>query len=198
MSKTRIAAIGAVASLALLAGVGAAVAQNARTSQGRVIEVPPGSIVVVLPGGAMTPASFGFAPLAGPTLDAAFPMPALPDPGALFRQVDQMMADMQRAFSSHSWMRADGTTEAALREAAGPVEGMMVTSFSNGHGVCTKRVVWSGNGAAPKVNVSSTGDACAAEGQPVESQPVPQPTHAAPQLWRAEYHTPVATAPLHG
>jgi hypothetical protein len=156
MQKSRIAVIGAVASLALLAGVGVTFAKSPLARYSRVIEVPPDAVVLVLPGATLSPPQS--------VLDADFPFPA-----ALMQQVNQMMVDAQRAFAEPSWVARDRTIDAALQQMPrgdGPVSGVVVTSFSNGHGTCTQRVTYGGNMAAPKVEVSSTGNACAEAGMP--------------------------------
>lgn len=199
MSRSKVAIGGAVAALALLVGAGVADAQSQPAQQGRVIEVPPGAVVLVLPSGTMPVGlpMFGGPMFAsptvagptfpGPTFDAAFPMPAMPAPDALFREVDQMMAQAQSMFASPFFAHPEQTIQAALRQGGGPVSGMMVTSFSDGHGVCTKQVTWSGNGAAPKVNISATGDACGPAGHPAAAPQQPLP---AARLVQASYRVP--------
>ncbi len=171
MQKTRITAIGAIAALTLLGGVGATFAQSGPAQYSRVIEAPPGVMVLVLPGAALSP------PQA--MIDADFPTPA-----TLMQRIDRMMAEAQRAFAAPSWAARDRTIDAAWRQmplAGGSVTGMVVTSFSNGHGTCTQRVTYAGNGAAPLVEVSSTGNACAQAGMPAaiparQAPPAPQRT----------------------
>jgi hypothetical protein len=113
----------------------------------------------------------------------------MPSPAAMILQMDQLMADMQRSFASPAWADPNRAIEAAMQgmpQAGGQVSGVVVTSFSNGHGTCTQRVTYTGNGAAPVVQVSSTGDACAAAGAPAPlpsaSPEVTSPHPAAPHL----------------
>ncbi len=141
MKASRTVMLGAVASAGLLASMSAGFAQATPEPGGRMIAVPPGAVVLVLPAG-MEPVG-------------AFDMPDLPSPLAMIRQIDQqmdrMMADMQRGLA---------TPAAAMSGEAGPVAGVVVTSFSNGHGTCTQRVTYKGDGSAPVVQIAATGDGC--------------------------------------
>jgi hypothetical protein len=178
MTAFRTALIGAAASAALLATASAGYAQTQPDRQGRLIAVPPGAVVLVLPAGSVPAAA-----LAGAPVDAALPFPDMPSPAAMIRQMDQMMADMQRSVASPAWAdpsRAIGAAMQDMPQAGGRVSGVVVTSFSNGHGTCTQRVTYSGNGAAPVVQVSSTGNACAAAGVPAASPEVTTPSGTAP------------------
>jgi hypothetical protein len=182
MRKPTLAAAGAAAALALVGSAGIAAAQNPSRAS-RAIEVPPGAVVLVLPAGSMPATSWS-----GPMVDAAFQFAAMPDMSRMIRQMDQMMLDAQRAFANPAWTDPARTIEAAMRQmpaAEGPVSGVVVTSFSDGRGTCTQRVVYSGNGAAPKVNVSSTGNACASIGHPVALPKAQPPQRALPPhtLW---------------
>ena len=174
MHKLKLTLLGA-ASLALLGG-GAAYAQSRTAQQGQVIEVPPGAVVLVLPGGVMRAM-----PMSGPMSDAAFPFPS-----DMMRQMDQMMADTQRVFDSPAWTAPDQTIEAAMQDMpqlGGRMAGVVVTSFSDGHSTCTRRVTYSGNGAAPKVEVSATGGGCGSAGIPAAapSTPAAMPDYVAPR-----------------
>jgi hypothetical protein len=175
MKASRIAA---VASVALFGTAAAVFAQSPAPQGSRTIEVPSGAVVLVLPAGSV----------AGPAFDTGFPFPDMPSPVAMIRQMDQMMANMQRGFAMQ---------EAAMRDlpqigdgvAGGAVSGVVVTSFSNGHGTCTQRITYSGNGAAPIVQTSSTGDGCAGTGTPASSPELPAPKPAAPHLIEVQNHT---------
>jgi hypothetical protein len=190
MKASRTALIGAVASAALLGTAAAGFAQSPTSQQGRVITVPPGAVVLVLPAGAV----------AAPAFDTGFGFPDMPSPVAMIRQMDQMMADMQRSFASFDPNR---TIEAAMGgppPAAGPVAGVVVTSFSDGHGTCTQRITYKGDGSAPVVQVASTGDACASAGLPaatpaVQTPTLPTPAHPGPHLIQVRDNTRPA-APL--
>ncbi|MBS0562541.1 MAG: hypothetical protein JSR21_21040 [Proteobacteria bacterium] len=200
MKASRGAAVAAVASMALLASVAASFAQSPAQSdavRGRTIQVPPGAVVIVLPpGAAAVPAGF----------DAGFPFAAMPSPVAMFQEMDRMMADMQRGFASLPWLAPDRVVPAAAAGTGMPagMSGVVVTSFSNGHGTCTQRIVYGGNGAAPQVQTVSTGgNACAAAGLPSSVTPAAQPqaprpalpnSGAMPRLIEAANHS--GTAPM--
>jgi hypothetical protein len=182
--------VGAVAAaLALVGGAGAALAQSAASQHGRTIEVPPGAVVIVLPGPAVT----GSAAWPGFSGDGVS-MPVVAGPAALMRQMDaeisQMMEDMQRAFGrgwtapgwgAPGWIEPgranpDRLIEAAMRPmpgTGGPVSGVMVTTCSDGRNSCTQRVVYSGTGRAPTVQVSSTGNGCAGTDAPAVQPAAP-------------------------
>jgi hypothetical protein len=189
MQKSNIAVMGVVASLVLAGG---AFAQSRIAQRGQVIEVPPGAVVLVLPGGVMRAM-----PMAAPMMDTAFPFPA-----DMMRQMDEMMANAQRVFASPSWANPDQTIQAAMRgmpQGGAGVSGVVVTSFSDGHSTCTRRVTYMGNGAAPKVEVSATGGGCAGAGIPAARPSIPaaepdiqmqQPT--VPHTLRVENRTRVA------
>jgi hypothetical protein len=189
MKASRTALIGAVASVALLGTAAAGFAQAPPGQQARMIAVPPGAVVLVLPAGSM----------AATTLDTGFPFPDMPSPVAMIRQMDQMMADMQRSFANPAWLDPSRTVDAALHglpQTGGAVAGVVVTSFSNGHGTCTQRITYRGDGTAPVVQVASTGDACASAGLPATAPDVEVPTtHGAPHLIQVQDHTRPA-APL--
>ncbi len=195
MRKPNLATLGAAAALALVGTAGIAAAQTPSRA-GQVIEVPPGAVVLILPAGAVPAMSWS-----GPTLDAAFPFPAMPDAARIVRQMDQMMLDAQRAFANPAWTNPDRTIEAAMQgipAAEGPVSGVVVTSFSDGRGTCTQRVVYSGNAAAPRINVSSTGNACASIGGPVALPKVQPPQRSASPhaLWVENRSRPIEVAQL--
>jgi hypothetical protein len=186
MSAPRSALIGAMASAALLAGTAAGFAQNSAPEGSRLIAVPPGAVVLVLPAGAV----------AGPAQDVAFPFPDMPPPFAMMRQMDQMMADMQHDFALQAAALRDAP-EGALRQVGGPVAGVVVTSFSDGHGTCTQRITYRGDGSAPVVQVSSTGgNACAGAGLPAGGPAIQAPDHAPPHLIQVRDHARPAPPPL--
>lgn len=195
-SKTRLLA--AVAGLALL-GAGTAFAQSAPDTQTRVIQVPKGAVVLVLPPGTMFPgAAMPGMVTAGPAIDAGFPFATMPDAAAMVRQMDQMMVQMQHFFAQPPFAAPDRTIAAALRRAPfdGTMRSVVVTSFSNGQGSCTQSVTYAGNGAAPKVEVRSTGDAACG---PLHAVPAAAPAAKTPHLWNVEYHgAPVAAPRLQG
>ncbi len=112
----------------------------------RVISVPPGATVLILPAGG--------AP--GWVSDSSLFDNSLISPIAMMQQVNRMM---QAAFANPA---QDQLMQAAMRQmqSGGPSFGMVVTSISNGQGTCTRQVKYSGSPDAPKVDVSMTGDAC--------------------------------------
>ena len=167
----------------------------------QTITVPPGAVVLILPGAA------GIAP---PDATAT----ALPADDPLLRMVVEqdammrnVMAEMNAAFAQRTWpftqpiapMQLDRTIQAAFGglPTSMPDAGMVFTSFSGGPGVCTERMtyVYPANGAKPQVTVTHSGDACGALGvtggpntvmQPVPAQPPEAPTAApshGPRLW---------------
>jgi len=169
----------AVAAAALLATGGIA---SAASPNSRIVEVPPGAVVLVLPAEAvpmMAPPGFGFDD-------------AMPSPAALLTQVDQMM---QQMFDTPS---QDRLLEAALRQmqAGAPmagVSGMSITTVSNGNQSCTRQVIYGGNGAAPRIDVRMTGNACGSSGMPAalpdQTAPVPA-AQPIPHTLRVERHVP--------
>lgn len=178
MRKSTAAALGVLGIVAggLLAG-GAAFAQDTQVRHGRVIQVPPGAVVLVLPAG--TPIR------SMPSFNAAFPVPAfpfaaMPSPGDMFREIEQVMANAQRAFANPAWAVQNRTIDVAMPRGSGPYSSVVVTSVSDGHGICTQRITYAGNGAAPKVEVRSTGDACAHVGMGA-GMPISSPDMKAPQ-----------------
>jgi hypothetical protein len=179
MQTPRIAIVGAAASLALLGGVTAAFAAGPPGWATRFIEVPPGAVVLVLPAGMASPPQT--------MIDAGIPVPM-----TLFQQVNQIMADAQRAFTEPSWIARDRTIDAAWRQMPqmrGPVSGVIVTSFFNGHGTCTQRVTYSGSAVAPKVDVRSTGNACDDAGMPA-AMPAVQTPRAVPHTLQVKNDRP--------
>ncbi len=124
MQTVRTALLGAVASIALLAGAGAALAQTRTTQHGQVIEVPPGAVVLVLPGGVLRAVPMAM-PMVDPMGDDAFPSPV-----QMIRQMDAMMANAQRVFAAPAWTDPERTIQAAMRgmpQAGNGVSGVVVT-----------------------------------------------------------------------
>ena len=115
MRKPRAMLLGALAGLALL-GAGTAFAQSGADTETRVIQVPKGAVVLVLPPGTLVP--------------GAMPGPAFTGPYQ-------------------------------LQQVSGDIHSVVVTSVSNGHGTCTRTVTSTGDAAALKVEVKTTGDAAA-------------------------------------
>jgi len=177
--------IGGLKSALLAGGLLAATPAVAATPNGHYVWVPDGATVVLVPSAPVAAVDF---PLAGmiarqdsmlrrvfADLDSLMATP-MPDPGQVIRSVMQ------------------GVPQAM------PGSGVVVTSFSTGHGTCSQTITYGnpGNGGQPTVKVSSSGDACGQIGAsaPVEiTQPVPAPqqvlpTPAAPRgarLWTVGY-----------
>lgn len=161
ISKFGIATV--VSAAALLAGISHASAQGVT----QVIPVAPGVSLVITAQNMVPP--------------AVMPVPPMPDPYVMIRQIEQTLAQAQQN------MVQTGLTPVAfpaLPQGAGAV---VVSSFSDGAGSCTRRVIYPADGGAPLVKVSSTGNACEAAGlettalpavSPLPPATVPQ--HAAP------------------
>jgi hypothetical protein len=134
----------------LAASVGGAVAASPTD---RVVSVPPGAIVLVLPAGVAP----GWASPGWASDDSPFENGMI-SPIAMMQQVNRMM---QAAFADPA---QDQMMQAAMQQmqSRGPSFRMVVTSISNGQGTCTRQVRYSGSADAPKVDVSMTGNACPA------------------------------------
>jgi hypothetical protein len=142
------------------------------------------------------------------------PMPGLHDVGfpvaGIFAQQDallrRMMGDMQ-AMSNFNMPAADSA-------AMPPGSTVIMSSFSDGHGSCSRTVTYRAqpNGAAPIMNVSQTGDACVAlpgggvtGPSPRATTPVAAPEEAAPRpalpgntrLYRVDYRHPTQAPATH-
>lgn len=194
MRKLRNVLLGAVASVALLAGASAAYAQSG--PQTRTIEVPAGAVVIVLPQGGAMDAAF---PAGSPSLDAAFPLGGMADMAAMMRHMAAMMNQSDAIFHEPMGMDPDRLMQAAMRDmtqgmANGTMRSVVVTSFSDGRGSCTRRVVYDGSGA-PKVQVSATGDAsCGPLASPNATRPAAAPRIETPapspaRTWRVMNQT---------
>ena len=154
----------------------------------------PAAIVVLLPGP-------GESVTANPQLWAAQGFDVVAPPPS---DIDQLMADQQAAAArlvataqrmadAPIWLlgpnQAIEEAMASLpRGGAGQVAGVVMTSTSSGAGTCSERMVYSysGNGTAPKVSVSKSGDACP------PGAPFGGDTHStvAPQLPSVRPHAP--------
>jgi hypothetical protein len=200
--KTKL--LGAVAAFALL-GAGTAFAQSGPGVPVRTIEVPQGSLVLVLPPPAALPAVMlpGAPASAAAVLDAELPFVPAPDPARLVARMDRMMSRMQRLFATPFFAAPEREIMAALRTAppGGMVRGVVITTFSNGQGSCTRTVTYAGGGAAPRVEVRQTGGVSCSRlpSAPVSVPTVPEPTQPAPRLWQADYRSsPPAPTPRYG
>jgi hypothetical protein len=154
----------------------------------------PAAIVVLLPGP-------GESVTTNPQLWAAQGFDVVAPPPS---EIDQLMADQQAA-AAHLIASAQSMADApiwllgpnqAIEEAmaslprggVGQVAGVVVTATSSGAGTCSERMVYSysGNGRAPKVSVSKSGDACP-PGAPLGGT---HSTVVPPQLPSARPHAP--------
>jgi hypothetical protein len=152
--------ISLVSTLALLAGAAPAFAQQ-------VIEAPGVTII------------FGAPPPGA--------LPAAQDPFAAMRAIDaemnaQMnaqMAQMNQIIQAEQTLAASPPATALTPAAFGNGgAGVFVSTISENGQTCTERVVYPGNGAAAKISVSQTGNACAA--LHMGGQPAPVALPAAP------------------
>lgn len=172
----------------------------------------PAAIVVMLPGP-------GDIMAASPQLwaDQGFDVVTAP-PAEFYRlAADQqaaaarLMAQARALADAPIWLVGPNPAiEAALASmppgGPGQVSGVVVTSTSTGAGTCSEQMVYSysGNGAAPKVSVSKSGNACPPGSgfgprsigpgtNSIEAQPQPAVRHHAPRL--IETSTPPARSP---
>jgi hypothetical protein len=202
MKASRTALVATVAATALVGSVAVAMAQSSMAQSSvvarqRVIEVPPGATVIVLPAGVSA--------TAGDTAETGFPLADMPSPVSMIRQIDDMMAALQNSFTAPAWFGSGPLTQAGFPAPPvpqGPVSGVVVTSYSDGHGVCTQRITYAGNGSAPVVHVSDAGNACSGLDLPRPASAVPAaapdriaPPHGAPHLIHVRDNTR-APAPL--
>jgi hypothetical protein len=110
----------------------------------------------------------------------------------------QLVAQVQALADAPVWLVGSNPAVAAAMAAMPPgradqVSGLVVTSTVSGAGTCSERMIYSyaGNGAAPKVAVSKSGDACPAaapfgEGtNPAAAPPTPAVQPRGPHLIEA-------------
>ncbi len=134
----------------------AGMAQTTPPAGSHVIYVPPGATIVILPG----PGN-----VAAPNVVNAGAPEAMP----MMRLIVQQQAAMRQMFADMNAMFPPmPDPNAMLRAAFGPGGpfNVSVTPLAGGHGVCSQSIsiVAGGNGSAPIVHVSQTGDACGAMG----------------------------------
>lgn len=203
MTMGRGALLGACLALPLMAGAAGA----AQPDGGRYIYLPPGAMVVVLPGPGVSvmphqtlaaPADFPVAHMIAEQqsmirsmmadMDSMMAMP-MPDPQQMIRSVMQGMPQVA------------------------PGSGIVMTSMSSGNGTCSRTITYGypAAGGQPQVKVTQTGDACGAlpsPGGPIgvtQTVPEPQPVAPAPvaphrdRLWTIGYppHPVTAGTPPH-
>jgi hypothetical protein len=157
----------------------------------------PAAILVMLPGpGDMLtadPRSW-----AAQGFDVVTPPPEVFPITADQPEAARLIAQAQALADAPVWLVGPNPAIAAAMAAmppggAGRVSGLVVTSTISGAGTCSERVIYSyaGNGAAPKVAVSKSGDACATgpafggDTNPAAAPPTPAVQPHAPQLIEA-------------
>lgn len=174
------------ACLALPLAAFAAHAQAPRPDSGRTIYVPAGATVIILP---------------GPGMVAAGSPEAMP----VMRLIAQQQAAMQRMVADMNAMFPPMPDPSQLVRAAFGPGAPFAIPVAGGHGVCSESIsiVDPGNGGAPIVKTSQSGDACGALGigkpQGVnEVRPLPPaPPPRAPRLIEASYPASSHRAPPH-
>jgi hypothetical protein len=153
--------LGACLALPLFAVTGQA--QPAQTDGGRTIYVPPGAMVVILSG----PGT-----VAAPTAVVATPNmvnAGAPQATPLMQMIAQQRAAMQHMIAEMNAMFPPMPDPNAVLRAAfgsGPPLGVSMMPLTGGHGVCSQSIsiVARGDGSAPIVKTSQSGDACGALG----------------------------------
>ena len=149
-----------IAAAALLSVPEAARAQNVT----QVIPVAPGiNLVVTTPG-------------AAPPL-IVMPMP---DPVALIQQTERSLEAAQASMLQQVGMLQQDLPQMAMPSIPQGAAAIVVTSFSDGQGVCTQRTVYPANGGAPQVDVSATDGPCKMIGFKVTPTISPLPPAATP------------------
>ena len=123
------------------------------------------------------------------------PLP-MPDPAALIQAAEQNMesiqADMLRAV-----MMQEGLIPASVPSIPPGAAAVVVTSFSDGHGICSQRIVYPRNGGAPQVQISASSGTCGMSGvKPAAVTPVvsPRPPALTPRAPVSNPHLVLADA----
>lgn len=178
---TRHALLGAYLALPLLA---ASSAMAASPPESRTITVPPGAVVLILPGAA----TVGAPPFtASAALQSGDPMLRLiAEQDAMMRD---MMAQMDAAFAPPMVPAMDRVIQAALHGTTLSDHGVatVFTSMTNSPGVCSERVVYTypATGGKPQVTVTRSGDGCGPIGG-TGTQTISQPAPMAPSVRPAQ------------
>lgn len=194
----RKALLGACLALPLAGLAGAAHAHASHHE--RIIRVPAGSVVLVLPGTAPQV-------IADPTVVPAFPAP-FPIAQFMAEQNAMMQNMLQQVRALDAWSTALPNPDQIIRTAmqgmpsihAAPGTSVVTTMVSDGDNVCRETITYrmTPHGARPQVHVTRTGDDCGAlmrqgpvgvtqtlPAQPArhpETVPAAAPEHR-PQLW---------------
>jgi hypothetical protein len=148
MMTIRNTLLGACLALPLAAFAGHAQAEQ--SDGGRTIYVPPGAMVLILPGPGV---------VAAPNMVNA----GMPEAAQMVRLMAQQQAAMQHMIADMNAMFPPmPSPDAMLRAAFGPGAPLM----AGGNGVCSQSIsiVDRGDGSAPIVKMSQVGDACGALG----------------------------------
>jgi hypothetical protein len=135
--KTLIATL--LGSAALLAAPLAAQAQQAQQAA-QWVAVPAGFTAVLLPDGA-----------------APISVPLMPDPAAMIQQINAMLAQAEQNAAALQ-------TQFVAAQNTAPAAGVMITTVSDGSHSCTERITYSGTGAQPQIQLTSTANGCALAG----------------------------------
>jgi hypothetical protein len=151
----------------------AAFAGSAQADDGRTIYVAPGAMVVIVPGPGV---------VAAPNVVNA----GMPDATPMIQMIAQQQAMMQRMVADMNAMFPPMPDPVAMLRAAmgtGVPLNVAVTPLAGGHGVCSQSIsiVNRGDGSAPIVHVSQSGDACGSLGvsKPQGVNEVPAPVEPA-------------------
>lgn len=178
MKTIRNALLGAVLALPLFAAAGHA--QTVIRENGRTITVPPGAVVMIIPGAGVP----GMAPAAVRTM---------PQAAAMLRMIAQQQIDMQTMLERIDTLlppMMPMPNPSQLFRAAFGGEGPMLR-LAAGPGVCSQTVTFVQNGNhAPVITRSESGCGTAASAKPAdvrELPPVPATPDHAPKLIQARY-----------
>ena len=147
-----------------VAGLSGAAHAHSRQAE-RVIHVPPGSVVLILPAAAAR------------TVTEAVPTPSFPAGFPVLHMIAEQNAMMQRMMAQQMRVMDQLTMSmpnpaqiihAALGQLSqhrlAPGTSVVTTTVSDGHGVCRETVTYrmTPNGAQPQVHVMRTGNDCGA------------------------------------
>lgn len=192
MTTFRNALLGTCLALPLAALAGHA--QAAQPHGERVIYVPPGATVVILPG----PGAIAAPNMVNAGMPDAMPMMRLiaqqqaviqhmiADMNAMFQPLPDPGQSLRAAFGPGAWLNV------SLMPMAG---GVSLMPMAGGHSVCSQRIsiVDRGDGSVPVVTTTQSGDACGplsvTRPQSVNDVPpaVPAPSQHGPKLLQIGY-----------
>jgi hypothetical protein len=201
------------ASLLVPLAVGAGTASAQQTDGTRVIRVSAGATVLIVQSApqSFAPATVRAAPgvpgwvsrWSSPGVSAGAIPDASPVMHLIARQeamTDRMMARMDEMFAGLPDPNA--LIQATLRDLGGPMApNVITTSAQPGHGFRSQSVtyVYAGDGQAPRISVTRSGDACGEDGAPgaeaVMQTPEQAPARPAAQTYDIGY--PAHPVPVH-